>query len=645
MVNAIRKPHFLMGGAPMPMSQARSIAVLLFAVLLAAAIAAWRMDPPLASAQAAEQGSAAIATSSATPTLTRTPSPTSSPTPTPRTLESRPLASALTIDGDLADWPADGWLWLNDQTARYVYGNVSDWRDTSMGYQFVHDGVYLYFAFNVDDDRIVIDSGAQFWKDDSVELGLDGCVWCDPEDGPRDADDYQFTLRADGYITQTIPGKVGGGLTGVLSGFRQRPDATGYQFELAVPLTSLGHPEPFLAGVPIGLNIMLNDDDDSGSYDARLGLEGPATWGSEPYWARLLPNGDLQWQEVRLRQGFDGYDGCDDTFLTDAYTTTPQDPANQLELHVRSSRGQPSESTLLRFDLSRLPREAVVVRASLELYPFWGPTGLPPMMVGAYQVKRHWVEQQATWVLAASGQSWQTPGCQGPQDRADTATITRMLAQSSGLWSLDISTLASQWQRRQVPNEGVILRSTDERDMTYRFSSSESNLPLNRPALVLRYYVPEPTPTPVPTVTPTPTRTYTPTPTPSPTATPTPTLTPTVPTGTMLVQVCDDLDHDFACTSADHGLGGTAIEICRAADQSLWASCVTSAAGTCAFLAVPVGRYTVRARIPPGYAWASEDEWTVEIGAGDQVVIPFIAYSPGTPAPVVRHVALPVVQK
>ena len=634
----------------MPMSQARSIAGLLFAVLLAAAVAAWRMDPPLASARAAAQGPAAIAAASAPPTLTRTPSPTPSPTPTPRTLESRPLASALTVDGDLDDWPADGWLDMNFLTARYAALDCGNTADTSMRFQFQHDGEYVYFAFDVVDDVIMVDSPAPlYYYDDSVELGLDGWIWGDfPDgrpDGRMDEDDYQFTIRADGAIFQTIPDKADGGLDGVLLGFRRKPDGKGYVIELGVPLARLGHPEQFLAGTPIGLNLMLNDDDDGGKYDARLGWEGPNTWGSEPYWSRLLLNGDLQWQEMRLRQGFDGYDGCNDTFLTDAYTTTPQDPANQLELHVRSSRGQPSESSLLRFDLSRLPREAVVVRASLELYPFWGPTGLPPMTVGAYQVKRHWVEQQATWMLAASGQFWQIPGCQGTQDRADTATITRVLAQSSGLWSLDISALASQWQRRQVSNEGVILRSTDERDMTYRFSSSESNLPLNRPALTLRYYVLEPTPTPVPTATSTPTRTYTPTPTLSPTATPTPTLTPTVPTGAMLVHVCDDLDHDLACTSADRGLGGAAIDVCRAADQSLWASCVTSAAGSCAFPAVPVGRYTVRARVPPGYAWASEDEWTVEIGTDDQVVIPFIAYLVGTPAPVIRRVALPVVQK
>ena len=605
--------------------QGRRTGLVLFALLLLVFVAG------LGLGDGEPAAAAALTTGTATRTPSRTPTPSHTPTatPIPRRLVSRALAGPLAIDGDLADWPADGWFYLNDQTARHAGGPVGDWRDTSLDFQSLHDGLYLYLAFRVSDDHIYTDS-FYYYHDDAVEIGLDGVLW-DPDDLPRDYDDYQFQIRADGAITETIHRQAG--LDGVLSACRQWPD--GYRIELAVPLAKLGYPSPYVAGVEIGLNFALRDDDDGGNYDASLFWEALSTQNSGPDYGRLLPLGDLEWQELRLQEGVAGYFGSEDTFLSEWEPTTPQDPARRLELHLRSGGDRPFKSPLLRFGLSGLPPEAIITRAVLELRVVNGPPDRPRMIVEAYRVRRHWVEEQATWQQAALGSLWALPGCESEIDRDSTPVSAAALAQADGVWRVDLSLLADLWLHGQAANEGVLLRprSPEGRNMEYVLASSESTFLGYRPALVLGYYVAQPTPTCTPTETPTP----------SPTNTPSP--TPTVVTGALTVWVCEDLDGDAACSALDRGLSGAVIQVLDPGGR-LHASWTTDAQGLARFPAVPAGQYRVREVNPPGYASLWDDEWEVHISEGDELVLYFIDYAVGTPTPAWSHrLQLPLVER
>jgi hypothetical protein len=77
---------------------------------------------------------------------------------------------------------------------------------------------------------------------------------------------------------------------------------------------------------------------------------------------------------------------------------------------------------LIKFDLSSLPSNAIISSATLSIYLAQDWASNP----GSWQwevfpVKRAWVENQATWNVYSTGNSWQTPGGIGPNDIDSTA--------------------------------------------------------------------------------------------------------------------------------------------------------------------------------------------------------------------------------
>jgi len=214
-----------------------------------------------------------------TPTSTFTPSPTPEPTPTwtgtpivPRGINSHGTERMPVVDGLLSEWPVSGGLILNiasaDTYSEFIQGND----DLSAELHSQWDYEYLYFAIRVYDDVRMADSGTSLWHDDAVEIGLDGL---------RDyqgwqSDDHQYTLRVDGTL-----GDLGVVLESTNVVTAVHLVATGYQIEMAIPWENLGD-VPVVGGRVIGLNLALCDDDDGGSYDARLVWEGDSTFSGSP---------------------------------------------------------------------------------------------------------------------------------------------------------------------------------------------------------------------------------------------------------------------------------------------------------------------------------------------------------------------------
>jgi hypothetical protein len=171
-----------------------------------------------------------------------------------------------TVDGDLADWPALPGVLVDTWNALDYGGLISGAADVSARCVHQWTATHLYAACEVDDEALVADSGAQWWKDDAVELVLDGLN----DNQSYGADDHKYELRIDGgFSDYTAPAHPA-----VAFALRTRPG--GYSVELAIPATLLGA-SPMQGGRVIGLNIGLIDDDTGGDADGWLGWSGN-TW-------------------------------------------------------------------------------------------------------------------------------------------------------------------------------------------------------------------------------------------------------------------------------------------------------------------------------------------------------------------------------
>ena len=146
---------------------------------------------------------------------------------------------------------------------RLVAGNVSDMRDLAAVWQAAWDSRNLYLRISVADERLINDSSAP-WEDDALELFIDA-------DGSGlnqydQSNDFHLIFRAQ-------DGKVGLGrnspaITPSSIQSRSVRDAKGYMLEVQIPWASLQvQPQ---AGMRIGLDVHLDDDDDGNQRDAKL---------------------------------------------------------------------------------------------------------------------------------------------------------------------------------------------------------------------------------------------------------------------------------------------------------------------------------------------------------------------------------------
>jgi predicted esterase len=234
-----------------------------------------------------------------------------------------------------------------------------------------------------------------------------------------------------------------------------------------------------------------------------------------------------------LQQGLDGYAGVSDTYI--ARDSPDANYANGAWI-VQHSDGR--YRGLVRFDLTSLPADAVVVSASLELTIYYQSAAFNALTLSAYPIYTPWVANEATWNRAAAGVPWETAGCDGPADRAATPAAATSLTKA-GVYRLDVTSAAAGWLADPSGNHGLLLLARSPTSVQFNQASSEFTTVSARPKLVIVYTLggtpPAPSPTstrtgtvmPGDTATPTASRTATATRTPTPTRTSTPTPTPT----------------------------------------------------------------------------------------------------------------------
>lgn len=177
------------------------------------------------------------------------------------------------LDGNLDDqaWKQAPWHLVEHGEGTQP---APDDKDASYEFACVADDKWLYVAFKVSDDKIVSgeNAGCDVWKDDSVEIYIDGG---NEAAGAYDKNDAQITIGADNIGGDINKPKLGGCV-----GVNQGPttgtkvavvkSADGWVVEAAVPLKNAGWDIKLKDGLIIGFNTHFNDDDDKGERDGKL---------------------------------------------------------------------------------------------------------------------------------------------------------------------------------------------------------------------------------------------------------------------------------------------------------------------------------------------------------------------------------------
>ncbi|HEX9935138.1 MAG TPA: sugar-binding protein [bacterium] len=178
-------------------------------------------------------------------------------------------SSAPVFDGMLDD------LWENaplNQNFKVVAGgdHLVDDGDASMSFRTLWDDQYLYLFITVSDETLVSDSSTEYWRDDCIELWIDGDNSKGTAyDGKNDRG-FHFSIDPNDPVNPVHKAVQSLGpaadLSGILQASKRKP--FGVNLEVAFPLGILGitPKEPSL----FGLEIDYNDDDDGGDRDTKL---------------------------------------------------------------------------------------------------------------------------------------------------------------------------------------------------------------------------------------------------------------------------------------------------------------------------------------------------------------------------------------
>lgn len=415
----------------------------------------------------------------------------------PATLWARYAQGAPSVDGYGVEWLSRGEGELDRSSADWVMpadGREAAGAEATLRAMWRPEALYLLLEVA---DGTLHCEGTNTAGKDRVEVALDGAH----DRMPGGLDDRRYVVACDGTVE-------GGGAVAAVA-----RSASGYVVEMAIPATQLGG--SLEADRTVGLTWGLWD----------LGAHGEAwhlVWEGTETDGRAHEFGHLAMvsSTVAFRYRHHAYRGMADTFI--ARWDAP--PVNHEDDSILVVKASDEKATLLWFDVSWIPPEAIVESAALQVETW---VGNGTLNVGAYRVLRPWEPTEVTWVEAAEGEEWGEAGCNAVgADREGTPADVVTLAATETLYSWDVTGLVRDWVDRPEANYGVVLKSFDGGAVQYDLKATELDF-ASGPVLRVEYRFPSPAPTPTVTATPTPSATPTATPTPTATATATGTPTPT----------------------------------------------------------------------------------------------------------------------
>jgi len=189
--------------------------------------------------------------------------------------------------------------------------------------------------------------------------------------------------------------------------------------------------------------------------------------------------------EMVLQQGYLGYTGTDDTYLSE------WDPdvnfGNRVNMVVREGG---IRSPLVRFDLSGLPPGVTINQAVLHFYCL-GQSNAGTLTTDIHPVLRPWAERQATWPLATTGTSWSAPGCSDPSTDYGASVATQDIYTINEWHEWDITPLVQGWVAVPASNYGLVLKGSGTTSVEYTYATADYWWAQTySPKLVVRYSTP-----------------------------------------------------------------------------------------------------------------------------------------------------------
>ncbi len=297
-----------------------------------------------------------------------------------------------------------------------------------------------------------------------------------------------------------------------------------------------------------------------------------------------------------LREGYQGYSGVDDTWIGTWCANNGENGGDRNHgdediLAVRANGDPPFESicnALVRFDMSSIPPGSKIIEAKLIVKGV-RQSNIARLYINAFDLRRLWYEDQATWFDARAGRPWDKPGAEGSGDHPAIPWDMGYLAGPTenphlGWATARITGLVQRWVDHPETNYGVVLRPFGNR-VEYWLASSEYATELYRPQLQILYYPPDGIPL-----------------TPTPTVTPPPTPTPAPGTGAI-----DGVVFYDRLGSGDPlynpGIPGVEIELLAQDSDDVYTA-ITDNRGRYRLLNIPPGAYLLQERQPSGWTQA-----------------------------------------
>jgi RHS repeat-associated protein len=146
-----------------------------------------------------------------------------------------------------------------------------------------------------------------------------------------------------------------------------------------------------------------------------------------------------------------------DCTIEDDHPTTNYCSELNLELGYTSDPPAHDHRILMKFDLSSIPRDAIVLNGDLGMSLGYHTTN-NPANVGVYRLLRDWTND-ATWNTYDGTHAWATAGAAGTGDASTTAAATQTIGTTSGAVEFYPTKLVQDWVAGDIPNQGLLLRT------------------------------------------------------------------------------------------------------------------------------------------------------------------------------------------
>jgi uncharacterized protein YjiK len=190
---------------------------------------------------------------------------------------------------------------------------------------------------------------------------------------------------------------------------------------------------------------------------------------------------------LSFQDGLNSYSGTRDTKLLSGSPTTNYGTATSL-----ANDGSPDISSLLYWDTGVIPSGSTVQSVAIQV----NVIDVSSKDYELYELKRTWVESQATWNVYASGQNWQTAGANGSQDRGSTVLGTIGAGSSLGLNTIPLNAagvaVVQSWVNDPSTNHGFLILDYNNSN-GLDVSSREAATLSQRPKLTVTYAAGTPT--------------------------------------------------------------------------------------------------------------------------------------------------------